>query len=172
MRENDFLGYIPGPVGRDRSSVRHEATPRARVRGRGSVPSAVAALQAVGPPPGIPVIGYASIPGPGAAARRELEHQAKMITEECESRGLRLLEIVREREPSSGKALSRPGLAYAMERISIGEVSGLVVSELSRVTRSAAEVGRVIEWLDRSHARLIAATHGFDTNRGRRPSRG
>ena len=46
----------------------------------------------------------------------------------------------------------------------MGEVSGLVVSELSRVTRSAAELGRVIEWLDRSHARLIAATHGFDTN--------
>ncbi|MGZ6617678.1 MAG: hypothetical protein ACXVFQ_25045, partial [Solirubrobacteraceae bacterium] len=72
-------------------------------------------LQAVAPLPGSPVIGYASIPGPGAAARRELERQAKVIAKECGCRGLRLVEVVREREPSSGKALSRPGFAYAME---------------------------------------------------------
>jgi DNA invertase Pin-like site-specific DNA recombinase len=138
--ENDLLGHIPGPVG------------------------GTAALRAVRPLPGSPVIGYASSCGPGAAARREFERQAEVIAKECECRGLALLEVVREREPSSGKALSRPGLAYAMERISIGEVSGLVVSELSRVTRSAAELGRIIEWLDRSHARFIAARHGFDTN--------
>ena len=164
MRENDLLGYVPGTVGGDRSSARHGATPRTRVGGRSGGASPAAALRAVGSPPGSPVIGYASIPGPGAAARRELERQAKVIANECECRGVRLLEIVREHEPSSGKALSRPGLAYAMERIAIGEVSGLVVSELSRVTRSAAELGRIIEWLDRSHARFIAATDGLDTN--------
>ena len=136
--------------------------PRARVRGRGGVPSAGAALRPSARP-GIPVIGYASIPGPGATARRELERQAKVIANECECRGVRLLEIVREHEPSSGKALSRPGLAYAMERIAIGEVSGLVVSELSRV-RARRRAGRIIEWLDRSRARFIAATHGLDTN--------
>jgi Recombinase len=41
-----------------------------------------------------------------------------------------------------------------MERISTGKVSGLVVSEPSRVRRSAAELGRIIEWLDHSCARF------------------
>ena len=166
MRESDLLGYIPGPVGGGRSSARDEASapPRTRVRGRSGGASAAAVLRAVGPLPGSPVIGYASIPGPGR--RREARARAPG---QSDHRGVRVpwrsaLEVVREREPSSGKALSRPGLAYAMERISIGEVSGLVVSELYRVTRSAAELGRIIEWLDRSHARFIAATHGFDTD--------
>ena len=164
MRESDLLGYIPGPKGGDRSSVRHGAMPRARVRGRGGVPSAGAALRAVGPPPASPSSDTRASPDPAPPPGASSSAQAKVIANECECRGVRLLEIVREHEPSSGKALSRPGLAYAMERIAIGEVSGLVVSELSRVTCSAAELGRIIEWLDRSHARFIAATHGLDTN--------
>ena len=91
MRENDLLGYVPGTVGGDRSSARHGATPRTRVGGRSGGASPAAALRAVGSPPGSPVIGYASIPGPGAAARRELERQAKVIANECECRGVRLL---------------------------------------------------------------------------------
>jgi DNA invertase Pin-like site-specific DNA recombinase len=70
---------------------------------------------------------------------------------------------VREREPPNGKALTRPGFVYTLERIASGHASGLVVSELSRITRSAAEVGKVIEWLTRAQARLVAAAHGFDT---------
>lgn len=147
MRENDPLGYIPGPVRADRKRAGQATAAPRQVR-----------------VPGRRVIGYASGSGHGTIAKRELERQVEVIAKECECRGLRLLEVVREREPSSGKALSRPGLAYAMERISIGEVSGLVVSELSRVTRSAAELGRIIEWLDHSRARFIAATHGLDTN--------
>jgi DNA invertase Pin-like site-specific DNA recombinase len=112
----------------------------------------------------IAVIGYASATVSNGTARREFELQAEAIVQECERRGLRLLDVVREREPPNGKALSRPGLAYALDRISTGEAGGLVVSELSRITRSAAELGKLIGWLGRSNARLVAAAQGFDTD--------
>jgi DNA invertase Pin-like site-specific DNA recombinase len=109
------------------------------------------------------VIGYASGRGPGSTSRGEFEQQAEEIAKDCERRGVELLDIVRDREPATGKAWNRAGLAYALKRISMGEVSGLVVSELSRVTRSATELGRIIEWLDLSNARFIAVAQGLDT---------
>lgn len=109
------------------------------------------------------VIGYASGPGTGGAVRRELDRQAEAIARECKQRRLELLEVVREREPPSGKALMRPGFVYTLERIALGEARGLVVSELSRITRSAAELGKVIEWLTQARARLVAAAHRLDT---------
>lgn len=111
------------------------------------------------------VLGYASGPGEGPAATRELEHQAETIARECGHRGLRLIEVVYEREPANGKALGRPALAYALERIAAGDASGLIVSDLSRITRSAAELGKVIELLGRSNTRLVSVAHGFDTER-------
>jgi DNA invertase Pin-like site-specific DNA recombinase len=109
-------------------------------------------------------LGYASGPGRGPAATRELEEQAEVIAHECEQRGLELVEVVHEREPANGKALSRPGLTYALERIARQEAGVFVVSELSRITRSAAELGTVIQWIGRSNARLVAAAHALDTD--------
>src|SRR5665213_1637622 len=85
-------------------------------------------------------IGYASCALPGGAAALELKQQAELITRECEHRGLELLEVVGERSPATGK--TRPGLAYALDRINSGEADGLVVVELSRLTQSVGELGR------------------------------
>jgi DNA invertase Pin-like site-specific DNA recombinase len=137
VRETDLVSSMPGST-----------------RGAGTIVRSQASA----------VIGYASGCRIGEAARRELEEQEELIAKECERRGLDLLEVVRDREPRSAKAWGRPGLTYALERISIGKVSGLVVSELSRVTRSAAELGKIIEWLDHSNARFIEAAHGLDTD--------
>jgi DNA invertase Pin-like site-specific DNA recombinase len=110
------------------------------------------------------VLGYASIVAVnGHQAGRDLGVQTKHIVTACECRGLSLVEVVREREPTRGHALERPGLGYALARISAGEAGGLVVADLSRLTRSVPELGRVLEWFSRSDARLIAASPGFDT---------
>jgi DNA invertase Pin-like site-specific DNA recombinase len=110
-------------------------------------------------------IGYASGPGHGRVATRELEAQAEVIARQCDERGFELLGVVHEREPANGKALSRPGLTYALERIASGDASALVVSELARITRSAAELGAVIQWISRSNARLVAVAQALDTHR-------
>lgn len=109
-----------------------------------------------------PVIGYASWDGEGET--RELRRQATAITRVCIDRGLRLTEVVGERPPATGKGLGRPGLGYALDQISSGEASGLVVAELSRITYSAAELGSIIEWLGGLNVRLIAAAPALDTS--------
>ena len=109
-------------------------------------------------------IGYASCTLPGGAAAHELKQQAEVITRECRSRGLELLEVVGERSSGTGKTLSRPGLAYALDRIDSGEASGLVVVELSRITQSVAELGRTMQWLLDRQVRLIASVDALDTD--------
>lgn len=119
---------------------------------------------------GISVVGYTSARGGAGKATEELERQAELIAQECERRGFELIEVVHEREPVNGKALSRPGLAYALGRIANGDASALIVSELGRLTHSAAELGKVIEWLRQATARLVVVAHGLDTgeDEGRR----
>jgi DNA invertase Pin-like site-specific DNA recombinase len=112
-----------------------------------------------------PMLGYAIVSAPtGSVERRELGEQAEEIAGECRRRGLELLELVREREPRNGKGFERPGLGYALERISAGEARGLVVSELSRLSRTPAELGEILEWFTRSKARLVAVAQGLDTD--------
>jgi DNA invertase Pin-like site-specific DNA recombinase len=111
------------------------------------------------------MLGYAIVAAPaGGVGRVQLSEQAEAITGECARRGLELLELVREREPRDGKRLERPGLRYAIARIHAGEARGLVVSELRRLSHSAAELGTVLEWFARSGARLVAVDQGLDTD--------
>jgi DNA invertase Pin-like site-specific DNA recombinase len=112
------------------------------------------------------MLGYAVVSAPeGSVGRGELTEQAEAIAAECSRRGLELVELVREREPRNGKGLERPGLGYACARIKAGEARGLIVSELSRLSRSAAELGEIVGWFMRSGARLVAVAQGLDTDR-------
>ena len=110
------------------------------------------------------MIGYASADADQRArANDELRRQVEEIASECERRGLRLLEVVRERDRQHRRPLKRPGLGYALEQIAAGNVTGLVVSDLSRLTHSLPDLGRVLEWLTRRDARFVAAGPGLDT---------
>jgi DNA invertase Pin-like site-specific DNA recombinase len=116
-----------------------------------------------GPAWGAPVIGYASCVCTGHASTVELKQQTSAIALECKRRGLVLTEVVGERELGSRKALNRPALTYALDRIRSGNAQGLIVADLSRITHSAVELGTIIEWLRGLNVRLIAAANGFDT---------
>ena len=110
------------------------------------------------------MVGYASADADQRArANDELRRQVEEIAAECERRGLRLLEVVRERDRQHRRPLKRPGLGYALEQIAAGNASGLVVSDLSRLTHSLPDLGRVLEWLTRRDARFVAAGPGLDT---------
>ena len=111
----------------------------------------------------LPVIGYASCICDGAAAALELKQQAEVIAGECKRRGFTLIEVVGERSPASGKGLDRPGLTYALEQISDGVASGLVVVELSRITFSVGELGDIIDRLMRLNVRFVSSADAFDT---------
>jgi peptidoglycan hydrolase-like protein with peptidoglycan-binding domain/DNA invertase Pin-like site-specific DNA recombinase len=109
------------------------------------------------------VLGYVSVEqngDPGAGGMRE---QAQSIDALCRQRGWHLLELVRDVEAAGGGSLKRPGLTYAVDRVAKGEASCIVVSELSRLSNSVAELSRVLEWLARSGGRLVVLDVGLDT---------
>jgi DNA invertase Pin-like site-specific DNA recombinase len=110
------------------------------------------------------VLGYAVVPRAALGGHTdELRAQLQAIAAECRRRGLVLVDVVREREPDRGKGLQRPGLGHALQRIDEGDASGLVVADLSRISRSVTDLGEVLEWFSRAGARLVAVTPGIDT---------
>lgn len=140
-----------------------------RVR-RGPEPGAVVVRRAkrhaalTSAQPRADVLGYVSAYAPrGEHLDEEFRSQEEAIASECERRGLRLLRVVRELVPRHRRPLERPGLAYALGRLVVGEVGGLVVSELPRITQSVPDLGEVLEWFARHRARFVAAAAGVDT---------
>jgi DNA invertase Pin-like site-specific DNA recombinase len=107
-------------------------------------------------------IGYASAPGNGED-REDIESQRRAIERSCAQHGCDLAELVADREPRDGKAFDRPGLSHALERIAAGDASCLIVSGLERLSRSVAELGTLVRWLEENGIRLIAADIELDT---------
>jgi peptidoglycan hydrolase-like protein with peptidoglycan-binding domain/DNA invertase Pin-like site-specific DNA recombinase len=112
---------------------------------------------------GVRALGYVSVETKGDRGASEMREQAAEIDSLCERRGWRLVEVVRDVESAAGGTLRRPGLMYAMERIAKGEASCLVVSEVSRLTNSAADLSRVLELIARGSGRLVVMDVGLDT---------
>jgi DNA invertase Pin-like site-specific DNA recombinase len=119
----------------------------------------------LGPPfPETRVYGYASVSERhGIIINREIREQAEAIAAECEHVGIGLLQVVSEREPAKGQGLTRPGLEYALRRILEGEADGLIVCDLSRLTRSSAQLGAILQWFVSRDVRLVAIAEEIDT---------
>jgi DNA invertase Pin-like site-specific DNA recombinase len=107
-------------------------------------------------------VGYASVDGTGKGTA-ELDAQRQAIQRCAQRLGLELVEVVREREPDKGKALDRAGLSYVIERIAAGDASCIVVTGLDRLSRSVAELGTIVQWLERNGVRLVAVDLDLDT---------
>jgi DNA invertase Pin-like site-specific DNA recombinase len=115
-------------------------------------------------PPRTAVLGYASVDTARPAhSNTDLPRQARQIASACERRGLLLIQVIHDRVPARQRSLERPGLGYVLERIAAGDARGLVVSELSQLSRGLADLGRVLEWLTRRDARVIAVAPNIDT---------
>jgi DNA invertase Pin-like site-specific DNA recombinase len=90
------------------------------------------------------------------------EGSAAAIEATCEDSAWDLLEIVCDRE--NGRTLDRPGLSYALEQIADGRASGLVVSELQRLSHSPHDLGALIAWFRDANATLVALDLDLDTS--------
>ena len=62
-----------------------------------------------------------------------------------------------------GRLLDRAGLSHALQRIAAGEARCLVVGSLDRLSRSVADLGTIVHWLERNEVRLVAADLDLDT---------
>ncbi len=150
-------------------SGRHAVSPREVAAPLGEEEPEPAEAQ---PPPQAPktpqtgealrALGYASVHGE-AQGTSELDAQKGAIRRRAQRLGLNLVEVVREREPERGQALDRAGLSYLIERIAAGDASCLVVTGLDRLSRSVAELGTIVQWLERNEVRLVAVDLDLDT---------
>ena len=144
---------------------RDEARPaEASVRPGPAAPVAAAAATSHAPmkSPRIRALGYVSAP-PEIGLEAEAGPQAQAIEAACAARGWTFVGGVREAEPANGKGLERPGLNHALERVRSGEADCLIVTELARLTRSAAELGKMLDRLGRATMRLVVIDLGIDT---------
>jgi DNA invertase Pin-like site-specific DNA recombinase len=105
-------------------------------------------------------LGYASTSADGG---QDLDEQRQAIQRICERVGCELIEVVREREPMRGKALDRAGLTYLIDRVAAGEADCVVVAGLERISHSVAELGMIVQWLERNGVRLVAVEQQLDT---------
>jgi DNA invertase Pin-like site-specific DNA recombinase len=108
-------------------------------------------------------VGYASVSAADDQNTAELKAQVRLIQEACQRRGLTLVKVVRDVESHASSDLRRPGLTYALDRLSARDASCLVVSSLERLTRTAANLGALLGWLTECDARLIVIDLDLDT---------
>ena len=108
-------------------------------------------------------LGYVSVPH-DRPLEAEAGAQAQAIEAACAARGWAFVGGVRESEPANGKGLERPGLNHALARLEHGEADCLVLTELSRLTRSAAEIGELLDRLGQAQVRLVALDLEIDTS--------
>lgn len=92
-----------------------------------------------------------------------LEGQEAALRRAFEYRGWELDELVRD-EGISGSTLNRPGLRGALERIAVGEVDGLVVAKLDRLTRSMRDFCEIVDWFEEAGAPLVMLEPDVDTS--------
>jgi peptidoglycan hydrolase-like protein with peptidoglycan-binding domain/DNA invertase Pin-like site-specific DNA recombinase len=117
----------------------------------------------VTPMDAVPVVGYLSVPKTTTDEEDDTTEQTAAIDLACRQRGLELLEVVRDVESENTRALDRPGLTYALDRISERTARGLVVARLDGVSRSAPDIGVLVEKLESVDARFVAVDFGLDT---------
>jgi DNA invertase Pin-like site-specific DNA recombinase len=98
-----------------------------------------------------------------AASGYGLKAQESVIRETIERRGWELAELIRD-EGESGKSLTRPGLQRALERIAAGDVDGLVVAKLDRLSRSVIDFATLLDWFTEAEATLLALDLDVDTS--------
>ena len=108
-------------------------------------------------------LGYTTFPDRRRAVSPESRYQARRISAACEIRGMALHKLVGDVQSYSGPDLERPGLKHALQLLEDGEAGCLVVVGLDRLSRSAANLGTVIEWLEQVGARLVVLDIDLDT---------
>lgn len=113
--------------------------------------------------PPVSALGYLTANGTARIDDPELRHQSAAIEAFCAGEGWELVMLVRDIQPESGRALNRPALSYAIERLGRGDASALVVAELGRLCGSVAQLHEILDALLGADARLVSLEPEIDT---------
>jgi DNA invertase Pin-like site-specific DNA recombinase len=91
------------------------------------------------------------------------EEDEQAIRQACRTNGWTLANLVRDDREGHACPLGRPGLRYALEQLTDGAASRLVVHRVEQIARSVAELGMVLGWCMRTGIALTALDIGLDT---------
>jgi DNA invertase Pin-like site-specific DNA recombinase len=91
-----------------------------------------------------------------------IDAQTEKLRQYAELYDIELVEI-RSDAGLSAKTLSRPGLQSALDALEAGEADALLIYKLDRLTRSVADLGRLIETHFQRH-QLLSVTDHIDTS--------
>lgn len=90
------------------------------------------------------------------------ETQLSLIAAYCDHNGL---ELVDSREAlESGAKVERDSVLWALEEISAGRASGVIVTRLDRLARNLLELLKIVNRLNELGARLICTEQKIDTS--------
>jgi DNA invertase Pin-like site-specific DNA recombinase len=110
---------------------------------------------------GAVVVGYVRVSTDGQAeSGAGLDAQRLAIQRACEQRGWTLLRV--DEDAQTGKTLNRPGLARALSACRSGEVDGLVVAKLDRLSRSIVDFSNLIQEARKRNFNVAALDLGLD----------
>ena len=111
----------------------------------------------------IRVVGYARVSTEEqAGSGQSLEAQRSKIGLFCTLHDLQLARIV-EDPGVSAKSLDRPGLQEAIRLVESGEVAGLVVAKLDRLTRNVADLGEILGHFEPEDRQLFSVADSINT---------
>jgi DNA invertase Pin-like site-specific DNA recombinase len=111
----------------------------------------------------VAALGYVTSSGATRLHDAEVTDQVAALERFCADRGWDLATLVHEVGPTKPRS-SRPALTYALERMSVGDISRLVVTDLGRLCATLAQLPRVLHALDRTGARLVSLNPAVDTS--------
>jgi DNA invertase Pin-like site-specific DNA recombinase len=107
-------------------------------------------------------LGFLSSEGATRLNEKDIKDQVAALERFCALREWDLVALVHE-VGQPRRAGARPALDYALERLSGGHASCLLVTELSRLCRSVAHLRRILDAVDRANARLVSLQPPIDT---------
>jgi DNA invertase Pin-like site-specific DNA recombinase len=108
-------------------------------------------------------LGYQYVRAPARLDDPHVGRQAHAIEDFCRTRGWELVAHARDVESTPRKGASQPALTNVIHRLRTGEASCLVVAELRQLCPSIAELGVILDAVERADARLVSLEPAFDT---------
>ena len=90
-----------------------------------------------------------------------LEMQAKKIEAYCLVKDWQLSEVVSD-AGESAKSLNRPGVQRLIEMVETGQVSTVILYKLDRLTRSVADLDRLVKLFERKGVALVSLQESLD----------
>jgi DNA invertase Pin-like site-specific DNA recombinase len=92
-----------------------------------------------------------------------VRRQEQALDDFCCRKGWSLVALLRDVEVGSKRGLGQPALINVIERLRTGQASCLVVADVRQLCPSVAELGGILEAVERAGARLVSLEPAFDT---------